>query len=838
MADAVGQLLNILELEAQRGYRNDAVVGGLDEYARQWNFQIVSLIDGKETAERVAQIVQMLSDYGRLPAEARPSTIRHLRESLAVLAGGKGDKGTRGQGDRETRGQGDKGTRKPAVGALAAVQPLTEKPQPKRTGTGLQAPLTTLPGVGVALAATLARLNLHQVGDLLWHLPFRYNDYSHLRRIDELRAGDEVTILATVRRLDARKLQGRRTLTTATLSDLTGSIQATFWNPYIDKALWVGRDYYFSGKVGSYLGKRALESPEFELAGDDPTHTARIVPVYPLTEGLQARTLRKLIRHVVDAWAPQLPDPLPPDLRRRLAFPDLGQALQQVHFPDDETALEKARKRLAFDELLTIQLGVMGQHRAWQSKPAQPLPLPDAQLKLFLASLSFQLTQAQRKVLVDIRRDLAHDFPMTRLLQGDVGSGKTVVAAIAMWTAVCNGAQAAIMAPTEILAEQHYRKLKEQFSRLLHPKTGWPLRVDLLTGSVTGKKRQEVLAALSAPDPAARTDILIGTHALIQENVVFHDLAVIVVDEQHRFGVAQRAALREKGAGFNLATAPGANNTPHTLVMSATPIPRTLALTIFGDMDVSAIDELPPGRQPIKTYWIKPDARSRVYKFIEAQVAEGRQAFIIYPLVEESEAMGDVGAAVAEHGRLQAKVFPRLKVGLLHGRLSGKEKDAVMRAFAAGDYHILVSTAVVEVGIDIPNATVMLIENAERFGLAQLHQFRGRVGRGAHASYCVLVSDPGSDTSAERLRAMERSQDGFALAEIDLQLRGPGEFFGSRQSGLPDLKLARISDARLLELARREAEALLASDPGLRQPQHQLLAQHMAEFFAQTIDLS
>jgi ATP-dependent DNA helicase RecG len=364
------------------------------------------------------------------------------------------------------------------------------------------------------------------------------------------------------------------------------------------------------------------------------------------------------------------------------------------------------------------------------------------------------------------------------------------------------------------------------------------LRVDLLTGSVTGKKRQELLAALAAPDPAARTDILIGTHALIQENVVFHDLAVIVVDEQHRFGVAQRSALREKGAAFNLATAPGANNTPHTLVMSATPIPRTLALTIFGDMDVSAIDELPPGRQPIKTYWIKPEARNRVYKFIEAQVAAGRQAFIIYPLVEESEAMGDVGAAVAEHGRLQAKVFPKLKVGLLHGRLSGKEKDAVMRAFAAGEYHILVSTAVVEVGIDIANATVMLIENAERFGLAQLHQFRGRVGRGAHASYCVLVSDPGSDTSAERLRAMEHSQDGFALAEIDLQLRGPGEFFGSRQSGLPDLKLAQISDARLLELARREAEAILARDPTLSQPDHQLLAQQTAAFFAQTIDLS
>ncbi|NOZ70450.1 MAG: ATP-dependent DNA helicase RecG, partial [Chloroflexi bacterium] len=483
-----------------------------------------------------------------------------------------------------------------------------------------------------------------------------------------------------------------------------------------------------------------------------------------------------------------------------------------------------------FDELLIIQLGVLGQRRAWQELPAQPLPLDEAHLQTFLEKLPFQLTQAQQRVLADIRRDIAHPYPMTRLLQGDVGSGKTVIAATAMWAAVCNGAQAALMAPTEILAEQHFRKFQELFGQLLHPRRGWPLRVDLLTGSVTGQKRQELLDALAAGD----SDILIGTHALIQETVQFHNLALIVVDEQHRFGVNQRAALREKGASLN----ENASNTPHTLVMSATPIPRTLALTIYGDMDVSAIDELPPGRKPIKTYWVKPDARPRIYQFIREQVAAGRQAFIIYPLVDESDRLEDVKAAIAEHKRLQTEVFPQLNLGLLHGRLSGKEKDAIMRAFAGGEYHILVSTAVVEVGIDIPNASVILIENADRFGLAQLHQFRGRVGRGSHASYCILVSQPKSDESSKRMRAMEQSQDGFELAEIDLRMRGPGEFFGTRQSGLPDLRLARLSDTRLLEIARREAEAILAQDPHLSHPDHALLAQQTTEFWTQEMDLS
>ncbi len=818
MSEAVAQLRKILDLEARRGYRNDAVVGGLDEYARRWHLHMASLVNDKETARQVAAIVELLSRYPDLAPEARVKAVQTLLAmSEALPASAKAVAPTRPS----------RQSTKPASPVLAGSKPMSSPPRtpaPPSEAVGLDAPLTGLPGIGPALARTLARLGLQRVGDLLWHLPFRYNDYSNLKPIARVRIGEEVTIEGTVRHLDTRKTSGGRTLTTVTFGDTSGSIEATFWNPYIQRVLRVGQVYYVSGKVGSYLGKRVLESPEVEPAGEDPTHTARIVPVYRLTEGLSARVLRKHIRQVVEAWAPRLPDPLPADLRHRLGFPDLGAALRQVHFPDDLNALDRARRRLAFEELFIIQLGVLLQHRAWQSKRAQPLALDDAQLQAFLDVLPFRLTRAQERVLADIRRDLNRSFPMTRLLQGDVGSGKTVIAAATMWVAVCNGAQAALMAPTEILAEQHFRKLREQFARLLHPRRGWPLRVELLTGSITGKRREEILAALAAGD----VDILIGTHALIQEQVVFHNLAVVVVDEQHRFGVAQRAALREKGF----------DPVPHTLVMSATPIPRTLALTIYGDMDVSAIDELPPGRQSIKTYWVKPGVRDRVYRFIADQIEQGRQAFIIYPLVEESESLEDVGAAVAEHKRLQTEVFPQFKVALLHGRLSSKEKDRIMRAFAAGQYHILVSTAVVEVGIDVPNATVILIENAERFGLAQLHQFRGRVGRGPYPSYCILVSEPNSDEGTERMRAMEKTQDGFALAEIDLRLRGPGEFFGTRQSGLPDLRLARLSDTRLLEMARHEAEKLLSADPDLRHPDHRLLAPRVAEFWSREIDLS
>jgi len=828
MASSIQTLQNILTLEAQRGYQNDAVTGGLERFAENWEIQARREAVGADAQERISEIAQMLRDYGMLPAGVRPSTIRHLQRS----AEGLGKMMARAQRKRGKKPDGR--VSDPAAPQEVSPSPRYASPKPRFTDAPLAAPLTTLPGIGPKLAETMARLGLTQVGDLLWHLPARYQDYSNLRTIDQLRIDEEVTVRATVHSMFSRRTRTGRKLTTVKLFDKSGTITAQFWNPYINKYLSPERTYYFSGKVKSVGGRRVLDNPEFEIASDDPTHTARMVPIYPLTEGLSPRVLRKHIRKVVETWADRLPDPLPDDLRKRLDFPRLGEALRQIHFPDNARSLERARRRLAFEELLVIQLGVLGQHRAWQSKPAQSIPLTDATLAPFLDILPFELTAAQQRVLTEIQADLAHDYPMTRLLQGDVGSGKTVIAAAAMWAAVVNQAQAALMAPTEILSEQHYRKLADLFGQMVNPNTGWPVRVALLTGSVIGKKREALLAALAAGE----IDILIGTHALIQGGVVFRDLAMVVVDEQHRFGVAQRAALREKGPALNAADGPGAGKTPHTLVMSATPIPRTLALTIYGDMDVGVIDELPPGRQPIETYWVKPDKRARIYNFIRNQVAEGRQAFIIYSLVNESDRLEDVAAAVAEHRRLQTKVFPDLRVGLLHGKMTGKEKDATMRAFAAGEYDILVSTAVVEVGIDIPNASLMIIENADRFGLSQLHQFRGRVGRGPYKSYCILIAEPKSAAGEERMRAVARTQDGFELAEIDMKMRGPGEFFGTQQSGLPDLRLARLSDTRLLALARQEAQAILDADPDLAQPEHRLLAQRTAAIFSQEMDLS
>jgi ATP-dependent DNA helicase RecG len=452
---------------------------------------------------------------------------------------------------------------------------------------------------------------------------------------------------------------------------------------------------------------------------------------------------------------------------------------------------------LAFDELLSIQLGVLQRRRDLQSATSVALVSDDDLVAQFQAALPFALTNAQRRVLDERRRDLARTVPMTRLVQGDVGSGKTAIAAAGMYVAAANGAQSALLAPTQILAEQHHRSLSKLLGQLTRP-DGRPLEAALLTGRVTGSQRDAILARLAAGE----TDIVVGTTALIQGAVEFSNLGLVVVDEQHRFGVEQRGALRNKG--FQ----------PHLLVMSATPIPRSLALTLYGDLDLSIIDEMPPGREPVKTRWFKPSERERVYGFMRHEARAGRQAFIVYPLVEESEKL-DAGAAVSEYERLQSEIFPDLRLALLHGRMSGQEKDEVMRAFAAGEYDILVSTTVIEVGIDVPNASVILIEDAERFGLAQLHQLRGRVGRGHDKSYCALVSKAEGSDAAERLRALEASQSGFDLAEKDLELRGPGDFLGTRQSGLPDLRIAQLSDMETLASARNAAQALFAQDPTL-----------------------
>jgi ATP-dependent DNA helicase RecG len=469
---------------------------------------------------------------------------------------------------------------------------------------------------------------------------------------------------------------------------------------------------------------------------------------------------------------------------------------------------DKARRRLAFDELLLIQLGMLNHKRDWQEgQPGNSLKAKPEFLEALLRSLPYDLTPPQQRVLAEIIDDLGKPRPMSRLLQGDVGSGKTVVAAAALLVAVSSGSQGVLMAPTEILAEQHFKTLSQLLAQQ-------PVTIALLTGSMKKGEKQRIYDRILKGE----IDIVVGTHALIQEGVEFKQLGLAVIDEQHRFGVRQRSALRQKG--FN----------PHVLVMTATPIPRTLALTLYGDLDLSVIDQLPPGRQEIKTKWLAPHQRQSAYKFLRQQVAEGRQAFIICPLIEESEAI-EAKAATTEYERLSQGIFPDLRLGLLHGRMTSSEKDEVMQRFRAGGLDILVSTPVVEVGIDVPNATVMLVEGADRFGLSQLHQFRGRVGRGGHQSYCLLLAETPSAEGRERLMLLERTQDGFALAEEDLKMRGPGEFFGIRQSGLPDLRMARLSDVELLELARKEAILLFERDPGLKRAEHRPLTQELARLW-------
>ncbi|NDJ87157.1 MAG: ATP-dependent DNA helicase RecG, partial [Chloroflexi bacterium] len=530
------------------------------------------------------------------------------------------------------------------------------------------------------------------------------------------------------------------------------------------------------------------------------------------------RVMRKLVHQVVDEWASRIPDYIPESVLARTEMVDLGWALRQLHKPENWDYLSYARERLAFDELLTLQLGVLARRREWQSVPGIQLDVDDTWLNDFAASLPYELTAAQVRVVESIREDVSRDIPMNRLLQGDVGSGKTVVAAMALGMAVKNNHQAAIMAPTSILAEQHYHSIQQILSQV----PGFEnIAIRLLTGSTNENDREAIYTALEAGE----IDILVGTHALIQQRVNFADLALAVIDEQHRFGVDQRGALRGKGTN------------PHVLVMTATPIPRTLALTMFADLDLSVLDEMPPGRTPIKTRLLFVAERNRAHHFIARQLEQGRQAFVVYPLIESSDQTESM-AAIDAYEDLQTSVFMDFTVGLLHGRLPASEKEAVMKAFAEGELDVLISTSVIEVGINVPNASVMLIEGANRFGLAQLHQLRGRVGRGEHESYCLLLADTDNPTAVKRLEAVEENTDGFALAELDWQLRGAGDLLGTRQAGLPPIRMESAMEPRLVELAQQESRAIFAEDPGFDLPEYALLAKRIEQLQQQNTDIS
>lgn len=673
-------------------------------------------------------------------------------------------------------------------------------------------------GVGPKIAALLKNLGIETAADLLRHYPRKHLDFQNRLPIRQLKIGMEATVFAQIRQVSAyQSKRSNISIVNVVLSDGTGSLSITRFiggkgNKYLldryKDQFPKGATVIASGVVerDKYSNKLALKNAEVEILGvldegggiedlqSQSIHLGRLVPVYALTEGLSLRYLRNVIKNALDAFGDHLEDPVPADIRQKLNLMDLRTALTNMHFPEVPEQKDEARRRLVFDELFQIQLLLARRrYKFEQTENALSIELVENGLvKALVEKLPFSLTKAQLRVFGEIGRDLASSKPMHRLVQGDVGSGKTIVAMMACLVAVDNNFQAVVMAPTEILAEQHYKQFKERLAPL-------GLRVGFVVGKQGAKERREVLQDIRS----GQVHVAVGTHALLEDAVEFPNLGLIVIDEQHRFGVKQRARLKAKSM------------TPELLTMTATPIPRTLALTMHGDLDVSEIDELPPGRKPVETKLLRPSEKKQAYTLMKEQIEKGRQAYIVFPLIEESESLS-AKAATQEYEKLKDGVFKEFKLGLMHGKLKPQEKDEIMDRFRKGEFHILVSTTVIEVGVDVPNSTVMMIENADRFGLAQLHQLRGRVGRGADQSYCFLVADMKSEQTRHRLEIMEQTNDGFVVAERDLEIRGPGEFTGYRQSGLPDMILADlVKDTPILEDARNTAIELVKRDPEL-----------------------
>jgi len=903
LAPYIEKARKVLQLE-QRTNHQDKVVkpGGLELFVVRWAEEISAICKsaGLDLGP-IHRFTEHLEGYRRQDPMQRAAS---LRAALAILD------------SLDNKRQNSKATpttpTTPATPATPATQ--TKTSNPARTGkadgklsppaphnpirldaamspshtalTLLSADVTAVPGVGPSAAARLHHLGIRTVRDLLFYFPREHRDYSKLEKIANIPFGEVTTTLGLIWDVESTRTSGGRTRTIATISDETGKLRVTWFNqPYLQKQLSAAKGSYLvvTGVKQRFGNKIEFTVRTHELPEQgDLLNTGRLVPTYSLTEGLHPKTLRRFTKWVVDRYAAMIPDHLPASIRSAGKLMPLPEAISHMHYPESEQILVAARRRLAFDELFLIQLGMQERRSRWQREaprgnafkidltrilidpdtipessdptqnvgaglapalenhtmknPSLQTPAPEnpaakhhnndgphrqlepalmastlwstlATDKPFEATLPFRFTGAQQRVINEIFVDLAQTRPMCRLLQGDVGSGKTAVAAAALLIAAINGYQSAIMAPTEILAEQHARSI----STMLEP---FGIRTSLLTGGLRPRERAMGRAAIEN----GQTTVAIGTHALIQDDVNFQRLGLVIVDEQHRFGVEQRDALRQKGYHS------------HMLVMTATPIPRTLALTLYGDLDVSVIDQLPPGRQKIITRWRSGARRDEAYKVVIQQVEEGHQAFIICPLIEESESLA-VKAVTVEYERLSQHIFPNLRLGLLHGAMKPADKDQIMRRFRDHELDILVATSVIEVGIDVPNATVMVVEDADRFGLSQLHQLRGRVGRGQHQSFCYVLSADASLQAQERLEVFQATDDGFRLAEEDLRLRGPGDFFGVRQSGVPELRVADLSDTALIELARSLAMKLWESDPYLRRPEHAALRERLHLFW-------
>lgn len=646
----------------------------------------------------------------------------------------------------------------------------------------------------------LKSLNLKTVEDFINYYPRTYTDASGITQIADAKAGEAQTFFGTLSNFFMKRLPGGRAFIRAVLTDETGKIEIVWFNQtHIMRMYKAGMQVFATGKPTLHIRKLSLTSPQIEHRREEQLHTGRIIPIYHETEGLKSAWIREKLKPILNDAVEEIEEYLPKNILEKEHLMPLKEALLHIHYPEKEDDLTHARTRLAFDEIFLLQLKALHKKWIWQHAPESKIKahhIDRGVIDQLIGDLPFALTNAQKQTLEAILADLEKDIPMSRLVQGDVGSGKTIVAGLAALAIIKNGQQVALMAPTEILIKQHVKTLYKFFG-----KTG--ISMQTILGSTPAAARKEIITQLAT----GTLDLIIGTHALIQEDVAFKQLGLAIIDEQHRFGVRQREILRHHGAKTG--------GPPHLLSLSATPIPRTLAMTLYGDQDLSIIDELPPGRQPIETHIVPERKRRDAYDWIRKQVGEGRQVFVVCPLIDDSEEL-ELTSVMESHEELSKHIFPDLSVHFLHGKMKQEEKDSIMERFGKNEIAILVSTSVIEVGIDVPNATIMIIEGAERFGLSQLHQFRGRVGRGEHKSYCFLFTKKQSEQSTKRLGAMVKYHSGFALAEIDLEMRGPGEIYGVRQSGIPDLRLASLTDAHTISKARQYAAGLLEKDPYLK----------------------